>query len=51
MRRDQHIGHTPQRAVGWQGPGIDDVEAGTRELLGLQRGDRVLGDDAAAARY
>ena len=35
MRRDQHIGHSPERAVGWQWLGLCDIEAGTCELAGL----------------
>jgi hypothetical protein len=45
MRRDQHIGHAPSRAVGPQRLGVDDVE-----LPGLQCGNQVLSHDATATR-
>ena len=50
MRGDHHIGHSPERAVGWQRLWIGDIEPGSRELAGLQCHDQVLRHYTTAAR-
>src|SRR5262245_37578363 len=49
MRGDDHVGHVPERAVGWQRLFLEHVEAGACYAFGRERLEqRVLIDHAAA---
>src|SRR4051812_31012260 len=43
VRRDDAVGRTPQGMAVGQGLGVGDIEAGTADLAGLQRGHQVTG--------
>lgn len=49
VRRDEHVGHIPQRACRGQRLGVDDVDRGTGKVPGLECRNLVVGNHKVAA--